>query len=184
VSQGSVDIERFAGDFILLVGRHGAESAHVVQSVGHFDEHHAYILAHGQQQLAEILGLGRGLVAEDAARNLCQTLHQLGYLFAEVHLDVLHGVVGVLHYIVEQRRADRGGAKAYLLAGDFRHRYGVEDIRLAAAAADTLVSRFGKPVGPLDYLHLLAVVGGQIAVEHLAKRRIDTELLLLGGEFR
>ena len=108
VGQRSVDVERFAGDLILLVGRHRAQRAHIVQAVGHLYEHHAYILRHRKQQLAEILGLGRGLVAEDAARNLGEPLHELGDFLAEILLDILYGVVRILHHVVEQCGADRG----------------------------------------------------------------------------
>ena len=68
MSQRRVDIERFAGNFVLLAGKHGAEGAHIVQAVGHFDEDYPNVLGHGEQQPAEILGLCRGLVTEDTSR--------------------------------------------------------------------------------------------------------------------
>ena len=86
-----------------------------MQAVGHLDEHHAYILAHCQQKLAEVLGLQRCLVAENAAGYLCQATDEFGDLGAELLLDVLNGVVRVLDHVVEQGCAYRRGAESYLL---------------------------------------------------------------------
>ena len=58
VCKRSVYVERFAGYLVLLVGRHGVEGAHVVQTIGHLYEYHPDVVAHGEQQLSEILGLG------------------------------------------------------------------------------------------------------------------------------
>ena len=123
VGQRCVDVERLAGNLVLLVGRHRPQSAHVVQAVGHLYEHHADILRHGQQQFAEILCLCRSLVAEDTARNLSKPFHQLGYLLAEVLLNVLHRIVGVLHHVVQQSGTYGGGAKADFLTGNLGHGY-------------------------------------------------------------
>ena len=67
VGQGSVDVERLSGNLVLLVGSHRPEGAHIVEAVGHLDKHHADIVAHGEEQFAEVLGLGGGAVAEDTA---------------------------------------------------------------------------------------------------------------------
>jgi hypothetical protein len=55
-----------------------------VKAVGHLDEHHADVLTHSQQQLAEVLGLERGFVAENTARYLGETAHQLCNLGTEL----------------------------------------------------------------------------------------------------
>ena len=101
-----------------------------MQTVGHLYEHHPYVLAHGQEQLAEVLGLGRGLFAEYAAGDLCEAGYDLSYFLAEQALYILHGVVGVLHHIVEQCGAYRRGAQADLLARYLGHCYGMEYVRL------------------------------------------------------
>jgi hypothetical protein len=41
----------------LLLGRHVADGAHVVQPVGELHEDHPQILGHRHEQLAEVLGL-------------------------------------------------------------------------------------------------------------------------------
>ena len=173
MSQRSIDIECLAGNLVALVRSHRPKGAHVVQAVGHLYEHHADVLAHGEQQLAEILGLQRRLVAEYAPGDFCKPLHELRYLCSEMLPDVVHGVFGVLHHIVQQCRAYACGAETYFLAGDFRHRYGVHDIRLAGAPADAFVCLAGESEGSLDNLHLLAVIAFEVAVEKVGESIVD-----------
>ena len=125
-----------------FVGSHGAECAHIVQSVGHFYQHHAYILAHGQQQLAEILSLSRCSVAENTARNFGEALHQLGYLRPEMALDILYRVVGIFHHIMKQRSTNRRRAKSDLLRGYLGHGYRMKYVWLARTPSYTLMSLF------------------------------------------
>ena len=67
VCEGGVDVERLASYLVLLVGELRPEGAHVVETVGDFDEDNAYVVAHGEEQFLETLGLSRGLVAEDTS---------------------------------------------------------------------------------------------------------------------
>ena len=55
---GSVDIERFAGDLLLALGIEMLERAHVVQAVGELDEDDADVVDHGEHHLAQVFGLG------------------------------------------------------------------------------------------------------------------------------
>ncbi len=64
VCQWGVYVEGFPGDFVLLVGGHRAECAHVVQAVGHLYQHHPDVFRHCKEQFAEIFGLCGSLVAE------------------------------------------------------------------------------------------------------------------------
>ena len=137
------------------------------------------VVAHGEQQLSEVLGLCRCLVAEDAARYFGQSVHYLGYLLSEDVLQVFHGVVGVFHHIVEQCRADAGGAESHLLCGYLRHGYGVHDIGFAREAPHAFVGLFGEVVGFGYDVHLLSVGRGQIAVEHLLEGIVHHPFLFL-----
>ena len=131
VSQWCVDIERLSRNLILLVGRLRVEGAHVVQTVADLNEDHADIVAHRQQQLFEVLCLCRGLLTEDTTRDLRQTVDDLCYLCAEDVLDILYGVVGILHHVVEQCRADTCRAESYLRTGNLRYGDGVHDVGFA-----------------------------------------------------
>ena len=102
VGQRGVDVEGFTGNLVLLAGEHGAEGAHVVQAVGHLDEDDPNVFRHGEQQPAEILGLGRGLVAKDTARDFGESIDYRGYLFAKMILDILDGVFGIFDHVVQQ----------------------------------------------------------------------------------
>ena len=158
VSQRGVDVQGLAGYLILLFGPHGGQGAHVVQAVGHLDEHYADVGSHGQQQFAEVLGLQRCLRTEDAARNLGQALDDGGYLVAEIVLDVLAGVFCVLHHVVEQGRADGCGTEAQFGNHDLGHGYGMEDVGLATATPHALVGLAGETVGALYFFYFLAMV--------------------------
>ena len=182
IGQRCEQIDRLAGDLHLFVRRHRAERSHVVQPVGDLDQNHAYVVGERKQHLAEILGLGRGLVAEDAARNLGEPLHELGDFLAEILLDILHGVVRILHHSVEQGGADRGGPQTDLLACDFGHGDGMEDIWLARTPADPLVGLPGEAERPLYNLHLLAVIAFEVSVEHVAESFLDHAVFRFGGE--
>ena len=79
-----------------------------MQTVAYLDEDHADIIAHGEQQLLEVLRLGRGLLSEDTAGDLGQSVDDLRDLMTEDILDVLYGVVGIFYHVMEQGRADAG----------------------------------------------------------------------------
>ena len=78
VGDGRVDVERFAGDALALVGRHGQHGAHVVQPVGQLDEDDAHVTRHRQQHLAKRLGLVLLAGAELQTLKLGQPVHQFG----------------------------------------------------------------------------------------------------------
>ena len=67
VGQRRIDVQCLASYLILFVGRLAVQGAHVVQAVAYLDEDHADVVAHGKEQLLEVLGLGRSLLAEDSA---------------------------------------------------------------------------------------------------------------------
>ena len=129
-----------------------------MQAVGHLDEHHAHVLAHGEQQLAEVLGLYRRLVAKDATRDFGEAVNDARDFLAKLRLDVLDRVVGVLDHIVQQRGADAGRAKSYLLIHNGGYGNGMHDIGLSRAPTDALMGISRKLESLVDNLHFLAVI--------------------------
>ena len=107
------------------------------------------------------------MVAEDAAGYLGQSVDNLCYLGAEEILDVLDGVVGVFHHVVQQGGADGGGAQPYLVAGDARHGDGVHDVRLAGAPLDAAVGLVGEVERLGDDFHPAAMLGVEVVAEQL-----------------
>ena len=130
--QRSVDILRLAGDLVLFLFRLGFQCTHIVQPVGNLDEHHANIVAHRQQQFTEVLRLLRGFVAKYAAGNLCQTVNDLRNLCAKQVVNVLNGIIGIFHHVVQQCCAYRRTAQTDLAHHDLCHSQWVHNILLAA----------------------------------------------------
>ena len=128
-----------------------------MQTVANLDKDDANVVAHGKQQLLEVLCLGRGLFSEDTAADLGQSVHNLRYLRAKDVLDVLCGVVGVFHHVVQQGSTDTGRAQSHLLTGYLGNSDGVHDIGLARQTAHAFVCLSGKVECLGDEIHLLAV---------------------------
>ena len=82
-------------------------------------------------------------------------------------LDVLHGIVGVLHHVVQQGCADACGAKSHFGAGDLCHGYGVHDVWFARESSHAFVCLPCKVERPCDDVHLLAVSCGEIVVQQM-----------------
>ena len=182
VGERGVDVERLAGNLILLVGRLRVQRSHVVQAVADFDEDDAYVVAHGEQQLFEVLGLCRGLFTEDAARDLGESVDNLRNLRPEHVLDVFHRVVGVFNDVVKQGRADARGTQSHLLAGNLSDGDGVHDVRFSRQPLHSLVGLSGEVESFGDKIGLLTMGRGQIAVEQSLKSFVDESfvgLLLL-----
>ena len=58
VGKRSIDVHGLAGYLVLLVGRLRSECAHVVQTVAYLNKYDADVVAHGEQEFLEVLGLG------------------------------------------------------------------------------------------------------------------------------
>ena len=87
-ASGRVDVEGFAGDLLLLLGLQVLERAHVVQAVGELDDDDANVGDHGEQHLADVLGLVVFAVGE-------LDLVELGDAFDDVR-DLLAEALGDL----------------------------------------------------------------------------------------
>ncbi len=107
---GGENIERFMSDGFLSIGllmRHGA---HVVQSIGKFNNHHADVLAHGKNHFAcrfrfLLLAVGKIEFVE-----LGHTIHHDGNLFAKFLADGFVGdAVAILHSVVQNACRNGGG---------------------------------------------------------------------------
>ena len=143
-----------------------------MEAVGNLDEDNAYVVAHREQELLESFGLQRGAVAEDAARYFRDALHDVGDFRTEEVAEVFVRVVSVFLHVVQECGADRGRPEPYFSAGDLRHGDGVQDIRLAGAAAHAFVRLLGKVESLGDEFHLAAVVSSEVRVEQMLESRL------------
>jgi hypothetical protein len=98
-----------------------------VQAVGQLDQDHAHVARHGQQHLAEVLGLGflEALVLD--AVELGDAIDQLGGDLAEALGDLLLGDRRVLHHVVQQAAVSACGIEVPAGEG-FRHGQRMGDV--------------------------------------------------------
>ncbi len=138
VRERRVDVEGLLGDGALPVHGHHRDRAHVVQSVGQFDQQDPPVLGHGDEHLADrrrLLGL---FGVEFEPVELGHAVHDRGHLFAEFASEPLGRHPGVLDGVVQQRRGDRRLVHAQI-GRDVRDGDRVGHVGLAGAPQLTLV---------------------------------------------
>ena len=98
------------------------------------DEHDPDVLGHGQEHLADVLGLLLLVAVGAEPRQLGDAVDELGDLRAEPLLDVGQAELGVLGDVVEQRGLDGDRVDAEL-GQDLGTGDGMRDVRLAGRPA-------------------------------------------------
>ena len=149
VSDGGVDLESFACNFLLPVRRQVFERPHVVQAIGQFDEHHADVIHHRQHHLAQVFGLLFLPGSEIDGADLGDTLDDMRHLFAKLFADIDDGHGGIFNRVMQQARGDRNGVHFHL-GQDQGHFQGMNQIGLAGGTALSGVVFLGKFVGLAD----------------------------------
>ena len=128
----------------------------------------ADVLGHGEEHLAQGLGLLLVLGAELDAVQLCHAVDQARNVRAEVLLDVVVGGLGVLDAVV-QERGDDGGLVHLHVGQDLGHLERVDDIGLPGLARLRAVHLERVVEGRVDGLAVhLRLVGA-----HLGHERVD-----------
>ena len=151
VSQRRVDLQRLLGLLDLLLLAQIAERAHVVQPVGQLDEDHPDVLGHGDDHLADVLGLLFLDRAEGHLRQLGDAVDEQGHLVAELLAHRLDGQLGVFDHVVQQRGGD-GGAVEPQVGADVGRAHGMVDVGLAAGPQLVLMLRRGHVEGAHDQI--------------------------------
>ena len=154
VRDGGIDLHRFQCLVAALLLGPGVAGAHIVQSVAQFYNHDADILAHGQQHLAQVLGLAILHIRELDLGQLGDAVNEQRDLGAELLLDLGHRDRRVLGHIVHESRGNALAVHAQLHQ-NLRHRKRVTDVRLAAAAALLAVGLFGQRVGAVNHSKII-----------------------------
>ena len=85
------------------------ERAHIVQAVGELDDDYANVGDHGEQHLADVLGLVIFAVGKLDLVQLGDALDDVGHLLAETLFDLVGGDVGVFDGVVQEAGGDGGG---------------------------------------------------------------------------
>ena len=123
---------------------------HVVQAVGELDQQDAQVLAHRQEELAQVLGRALVLGQRLDLRQLGDAVDQPGDLGAEVLLDFLDHGERILDRVVEQ-----GGDDRLLVELEFGHQAGhldrMAEIGIAAGTLLGAVLLDGIDIGAVEH---------------------------------
>ena len=149
VGERGIDVEGFASDLLALLGREVLERTHVVEAVGELDDDDADVYDHGEEHLADVLGLVIFAVGEFDFVELGDALDDVGDLIAEELFDLLAGDVGVFDRVVEKSGSD--GCGVHLEFGedkaDFQR---MDDVGLFGSALLAFVLREREGPGLAD----------------------------------
>ena len=141
-----------------LLARRIVQRAHVVRAVGQLDQDDAHVARHGQQHLAERLGLVLLARVELELVQLGEAVDQFGHRGAEALDQLRLGDPAILDRVVQQGRHQGLGVELPFGAlGGHGDRMG--DVGLAAVAQLPQVGLVGEAVGAA---HLLDVFGVQV----------------------
>ena len=139
------------------------ERAHVVEAVGELDDDDADVGDHGEEHLADVLGLVVFAVGELDLVELGDAFDDVGDLLAEALFDLLGGDVGVFDGVVQQAGGDGGGVHLELGEdqADFER---MDGVGLAGGSLLAFVLLQAEGPGPADDIE---VVAGAVLVDLL-----------------
>ncbi len=172
VGDGRVNIQRLAGDALLLLGIEIFERAHVVQAVGELDHHDANVVDHRQQHLADVFGLARFGSQQIEAADFRGAFHQARDVGPKCFGDLLERDFRVFDHVVEQRGAERGYVELHVRqqVGDFDR---MREERLAGKARLRFVLLGGEIVGAAKEFEVVAGTVAANFVGQLDKAQVD-----------
>ena len=145
-----IDVHRLLRDALALFGRlDEMQRPHVVQAVGELHQQHANVVRHGQQELAEILGLLGTFRCQLDARQLGDAVDQIGDLDAEEIGKLVDRRASVLDGVVKDRGDD--GRRVELQVGQNARDFdGMREIGIAARPHLTAMLLHGVDIGAVD----------------------------------
>ena len=150
VRERRVDVDRLAGDALLLARRQRRKRRHVVQAVGQLDDQDPHVLRHRHEHLAHRGGLLRLLGVELDALELGDAVDDAGDVRTELGGDVVERDVRVLDRVVQQRGGD-GDVVEPEVGDDAGDSQRMVDVRLARAPHLLAVGVGRDLVGPRDH---------------------------------
>jgi hypothetical protein len=162
---GCINLERLARNPSPFLARRVVERAHVVRPVRQLDQNDAHVTRHGEQHLAEGLGLIFFARVEPELVQLGETVDELCDRCTEAFYQLRLGHAAILDGVVQQ--SGHQGLRIELPFGALRrHCDRMRDVGLAAVAQLSQVRFVGEAVGAA---HLFDVFGAQI-VEAVGQR--------------
>ena len=128
-----VDVHRLTGFLDLFVIAHGLDRAHVVQTVGEFDQGHAQIARRRHEQLAEVFRLLSFVGINLKVGEFGYAIDKISDLTSEPFFDNGEGRARVLNRIMKER-GDNRRVIHLLFSEDTSNGYGVGKIGLTGMA--------------------------------------------------
>ena len=180
MGQWRIEVKRLARDLELLCRKHRTQRSHIVQTVGDLDQDNPDIITHRQQQLAEILRLGRGLATKNTTGDLRQSIDNLGDLVAKHITDILYRIFRILDDIMKQGGTDRSGAQSHLTANNPSHGDRMHNIRFARTPLYASVRLVREVKSLSDALDLAPVIRLKVILQQLIEAILNH--LLLGRQ--
>ena len=163
--QRRVDVHRLAGDAAALVlGLDEVQRPHVVQPVGELDQQHANVVRHGEQELAQILGLALAVGLRLDLRQLGDAIDQPADACAEQAVDLFLRRHRILDGIVQDAGGD--GLVIQLEVGqDARHLDRMAEIRIARRPQLRPVRPHRKHIGAVQQVLVRIGIIGLYALD-------------------
>jgi hypothetical protein len=150
MGDGGVDLHGFQRFLLLLFRRLILHGAHVVQTVGDFDQDDPDVLGHGDKHFPQIFHLLVFLGGILNPGQLADPVHQIRHGGTEQLGDFLVGGGGILNAVVHQGGLNGLGVQLQLLRHNLRHSQRMNDIGLAALALLTLMVLLRVSKGTLN----------------------------------
>ena len=133
VRDGCVDVERLARDLLLPLRRQMLERAHVMQTIGQFDEDDANVVHHGEHHFAQVFGLLLFLGGEVDFADLGDALDDVRDLLAE--FLAMSTMVTEVSSTESCKQAGGNGDRVHLHVGEHERDFQrMHEIRLARGA--------------------------------------------------
>ena len=149
VGDRCVDLQCLASDLFLALGREVLQRPHVMQAVGKLDKHDADVIDHGENHLADVLGLGLFAGGKINAADLGNAFDDVSDLLAEFRLDLLDGDRGVFDRVVKETGGNGGGVEAHVGEDDADLKR-MDEVGLAGSTGLPGVVLLGELVGFLN----------------------------------
>ncbi len=140
--------------------------------------HDADVGDHGEEHLADVLGLAVFAVGELNFVDFGDAIDDVGDLIAEAGGDFLAGDGGVFDGVVEEAGGDGSGVKLHF-GQDFSDFEGMDDVGLARSTLLSGMMLDAEFPGLADERDIFA---GPVGL-HVAKQRLDSGIDLLLGDF-
>ncbi len=166
VGNRRVDIAGFLGDSHPAVLGQVVQRPHVVQAVGQLHHDDPHIVDHGQEHLAETLGLALLTRGKLQAGEFGHALDDVGDLLTEQFPDFLDGIGRVFDDVVQEAGGDGHDVQTLVgqQIGDFQ---GMHQIRLPRSTDLSLVLVGRKYIGPPEQFGVRIRIGGPDFVDKI-----------------